>query len=90
MSGRKEPLRDLRVQAAIENLKKAVLAVNGDQEVKNLVIAIDVRMAGGGGVVDLFMDTCPCPACLNRLTAVVAEGMADAEARRGSLRRAVH
>jgi uncharacterized membrane protein YeiH len=90
MSDRKEPLRDLRVQAAIETLKKAVLAVNGDRDVKNVVILMDVRTQGGGGVVDLFMDVCPCEACLNRMTMVIAQGMADAEENRPGLRKAVH
>lgn len=90
MSARKEPLRDVRVQAAIEALKMAVLAVNGDASVKNLLIALDLRQQGGGGVVDLFMDVCPCPACLDRMTMIVAQGMADAEESRDSLLKAVH
>jgi hypothetical protein len=66
-----------------------VLAVNGDAKVKNVLVLMDVA-TGGGGVVDLFMDICPCEVCLDRMKMVVAQGMAEAEDDRGPARQRVH
>jgi hypothetical protein len=58
---------DLRVIEALQALKAAVLAVNGDKEVVSEILLFDVRKHDGKtGMAVLNMNVCSCPACINR------------------------
>ena len=63
---RKPIMEDPAVRAAIKELKRVALAVNGDDEVKSTLIMLDVKK-GIEGNLAVFGDICPCPACLSRI-----------------------
>jgi hypothetical protein len=57
---RRETMKDIRVIAAIEALKAAVLAVNGDAEVVSSWFYFDIKTAEGHGFAAQRTDFCPC------------------------------
>lgn len=79
MSARKEIAKDLRVIAAIEALKSAVLSVNGDKEVVSTLVLVDVKTADGNGIVAQRFDVCPCPTCVARIRKMLSMGMAEVQ-----------
>lgn len=62
MSKRIQPLQDPKVQAAIEEVKRAALAVSGDLAVKNVVVLIDFKKAGGVATSTCSWTSAPAPA----------------------------
>ena len=90
--GRKVVFNDLRVIAALEALKAAVLAVNGDAKVVSEIVLLDVRMANGEkGMATLHMNICDCPGCVNRFVEMLGNEFNQAAAQYvRDKRRAVH
>lgn len=77
--GRKTVFKDLRVIAALEALKAAVLAVNGDKEVTNEIVFFDVKTRDGAkGMSTMNMNICGCPACVNRVIDMIGGELNDA------------
>lgn len=88
--GRKDIWSDIRVIAALEALKAAVLAVNADASIKNLVLITEVRVGDGVLRGSNFMDLCNCPACVARLRSVISADLDRADAAWSQDRKAVH
>ncbi len=88
--GRKKVFEDMRVIAAMEVLKAAVLAVNGDKEVVSEIVLLDVRMQDGSkGMAALHMNICNCPRCIGRFSSMLQDEFAVAFSQRDN-RRKVH
>jgi hypothetical protein len=87
-------MADLRVIAAIEALKTAVLAVNGDRAIVSEIILFDMLIEGGDapkGSSVLAINICSCPTCMKRTTRMLnQEFEAAKELRRRGVRRTVH
>jgi hypothetical protein len=65
---RKTIMEDAGVRAAVDALKAAVMAVNGDSEIVSFLALIDVRHADGRhGSLAVDCNICPCPKCVTRL-----------------------
>jgi hypothetical protein len=76
---RKIIMQDSAVRAAIEVLKEAVMAVNGDSEIVSFLALIDVRHADGRhSSLAVDCNICPCPKCLTRLRNELFDLMAGA------------
>lgn len=60
---------DIRVLAAIEALKAALLQVNGDVRVKSLVVQADLRPSEDAPENRLvaYSDICPCADCIGTM-----------------------
>lgn len=86
-----EVMSDIRVIAAIDALKRAVLQVTGKARVKNLVLIIEAQNEndpeGYGGHL---MDICNCPTCTRRLRASINSDLDLADADWKKDQRAVH
>lgn len=79
---RKEPMDDATVRRLVEELKAAMLAVNGDKEIKSLVIYADVTIDDHIGTAVVDMDICNCPVCLERAADALAMAFGKADAMR--------
>lgn len=80
-------MQDPAVQAAITALRAAALAVNKDDDVVSLVIALDVRF-GKKGLLTTHVDICSCPDCLDRLEFAIHDTIGGA--RRNVVGRRTH
>jgi hypothetical protein len=60
---------DIRVLAAIEALKHALLQVNGDARAKSLIVQADLRLSEDAPENRLvaYSDICPCAACTGNM-----------------------
>ncbi len=69
MSERKPVFNDIRVLAAIEALKAALLQVNGDMKVKSLIVQADLRPSEDAPMNRLvaYSDICPCASCIRNM-----------------------
>ena len=78
-AGRKPVFKDIRVIAALEALKAAVLAVNGDKAVASEIVLFDVHTNDGTkGMAALHMNICACPGCVNRFIDMLGSELNDA------------
>jgi hypothetical protein len=83
VSSPKNIMRDMRVIAAIDALKRAVLAVNGDAAILGEIILFDIVTGEGTqGRSILQMNICSCPTCLKRTTGMLNEEFEEAKRRR--------
>ena len=72
---------DIRVIAAIDALKRAVLQVTGKAKVKNFVLIIEAQNVNDPeGYSGHLMDICNCPTCLFRLRESLNRDLDHAEA----------
>lgn len=77
--GRKPVFKDIRVIAALEALKTAVLAVNGDKDIVSEIVLLDVKINHGGeGMAALHMNICSCPGCVNRFIDMLGNELNEA------------
>lgn len=86
-----EVMGDIRVIAAIDALKRAVLQVTGKAKVKNLVLIIEAQNANDPeGYSGHLMDICNCPTCTKRLRQDLNGDLDEAEAGWKQDQRPVH
>jgi len=79
---------DLRVMAAVDALRKTILAVNGDKDVRSLILYADIELGEHMQVADeptkgkavMIMDVCGCPDCCGRAHRMITEGLIRANA----------
>ncbi len=82
---------DIRVIAAIDALKRAVLQVTGKAKVKNLVLIIEAQDVNDPeGFAGHLMDICNCPVCTERLRFSLNRDLDQAECDWKEDQRAVH
>lgn len=74
---RKDVLTNPAVVAAIENLQRAAMAVNGDEKVENTMIVLDLR-TGVEGHMLVYSNICPCNGCTRRIGRAVVNTLAEA------------
>jgi hypothetical protein len=69
MKDRTPVFNDIRVLAAIEALKAALLQVNGDVRVKSLIVQADLRPREDAPENRLvaYSDICPCADCTGNM-----------------------
>lgn len=79
ITDRKEPMENPEVKRLIEELKTAMLAVNGDKEVKSLIIYADVSINDLAGTAVVNLDICNCQVCLKRAADVLAIAFGKAD-----------
>lgn len=90
MKDRIPVFNDIRVLAAIEALKAALLQVNGDVRVKSLVVQADLRPSEDAPQNRLvaYSDICPCADCTGNMkrqySEILKAAAADA-ARQGNV-----
>ena len=86
-----EVMSDIRVIAAIDALKRAVLQVTGKARVKNLVLIIEAQNENDPEVYSgHLMDICNCPTCTRRLRASINSDLDLADAAWKRDQRAAH
>lgn len=77
--GRKPVMQDIRVIAALQALKTAVLAVNGDKKVVSEIILFDVMsQEKNHSFLVLNMDFCACPACIDKVVDLLGDQLSTA------------
>jgi hypothetical protein len=81
MKDRIPVFNDIRVIAAIEALKAAMLAVNGDLKVKSMIVQADLRPSEDAPENRLvaFADICGCADCVGNIRRQHAEVLASVE-----------
>lgn len=86
----KSIVNDLRVIAALQAFKRAVLNVVGATEVKNLVVLIEADTGKADNDVGIFYEICNCPGCIRQIRQTINDDLDAAAAAYAKSPVAVH